>query len=186
MTSAVVEDFCSSDTGGPLQEESFMTGFTRRCCWLAVVAVYWCCAVWFLFRVAPILVDGGGPSPTFYWGSHYPTPTLQEYDRNIGIRLQFQYPYWCAASIITIAGCVVAPWLVRRWRPRRSHVVLAASGATLLLLLAVAAVSDIGIVLHIWWGPTMYGGYMLPLLKVVVPMSLFAGLLAFIRNGVNT
>ena len=165
-----------------------MLGFGRRFGWLAVVAAYWCCALWLLFRASPISVDGGGPTPTFYWGNHPPTPTLQEYDRNIGIRLQFLCPYLCAACIITFAGCVLTPWLVRLWRPRRSYIVLAASAATLLSLLLVGAVSDVGIALHLWQSATMYGGlsYAWPFLKVMVPMSLLAGVLAFVRSSLRT
>lgn len=163
---------------------SGLSGFGRRFCLSAVIVVYWCCALWLLFGASPISFDGAGPSATFYWGNHDPTPTLREYDNNIGIRLQFLFPYLCAASIITFAGCVVTPGLLRLRRPRRSYIVLAASAATLLSLLMVGAVSDIGIALHLWRSATMYRGlsYAWPFLKVMVPMSLLAGVLARARD----
>jgi len=163
-----------------------MIGFGRRFLGRAVIVVYWCCALLLLYRVSPISFDGDGPTATFYWGNHEPTPTCGEYDRNIGVRLQFEYPYWCAATIVTLAGCVVAPWLVRRWRPRRSRIIALASTATLLLLLLVCAVADLSVALHMWWGPMTYASLanMWVSLKVMIPMSLLAGVLAFV-GGIN-
>ena len=130
----------------------------RRFYWLVVIAAYWFCALWFLFRISPISVDGGGPSATFYWGNHPLSPTLAEYDGSTRLRLPFLYPCLCAASIITFFGCGLTTWLVRLGRPRRSHLFLVASAATLCLLLLVGGISDIGIACHIWRGPTMYRG----------------------------
>jgi hypothetical protein len=56
------------------KEAILMVGFRRVLFWLVAVIVYWRCARWFLFYAAPIYVDGGGPSATFYWGRHL-TPT---------------------------------------------------------------------------------------------------------------
>jgi|SRR5208283_1047209 hypothetical protein len=156
-----------------------MLRFGRRFCGLVLITAYWLCALWLLFRVFPMSADGGGASPTFYRGTHAPTPTLEHSNR-----LPFLCPYWCAAFIITLAGCAVIPWLVRLRRPRRPYVVLVVSAATLVSLLLVGAGSDIGVALHIWLGPTMYAGpsYVWPFLKVMVPMSLLAGVLALARS----
>ena len=165
-----------------------MVEFKRRFCWVALVTVYWLCALWLLFFVCPISVDGGGPTPTFYWGFHPPAPTLEEYDRSILTRLFFLYPYWVAASIITSLGCGLTIWITRLWSPRRPHLFLLSSAATLLSLLLVGAVSDLGIAVHLRRGPTMYGGieYTLPFLEVMVPMSLLAGVLALARDRLKT
>ena len=155
----------------------------RRLYWAVAITVYWLCALWLLISVFPISFDGSGPTATFFWGSHPPTPTLADYDRNISIRLLFLYPYWFGASIVTILGGGLTTWLLRLGRPRRSLLFLVSSATTLFLFLMVGAISDAGIALHTWRGPTMYGGvsYVLPFLKVMVPMSLLAGILAVAR-----
>jgi hypothetical protein len=62
------------------------------------------------------------------------------------------------------------------------------SAATLLSLLLVGAVSDLGIAVHLWRAPAMYGGfeYALPFLEEIVPMSLLAGVLAIARERLRT
>lgn len=164
-----------------------MVGFRRRLYWPVVITAYWLCALWLLFLVSPVSVDGSGPGATFYWGTDPPAPTLAEYDRSLGARLPFLYPYWVAASIISIVGCGLTPWLVRLWRPRRSRLFLVSSATTLCSLLLVGAVSDVGTALHNWRGPAMFAGvsYLLPFLKVLVPMSLLAGLLALARDRLS-
>ena len=164
-----------------------MAGFKRLSVGLAIFGVYWLSALWLLMKVSPISIDGSGPVVTFYWGSHPPTPTLAEYDRSVGARLPFLYPYWLAASIITFMGCGLTGWLVRLWKPRRSRVFPLSFTTTLVSLLLVGAISDVGISRHIWWGPTMYGGlpYLWQFLKVLLPMSFLAAILAHVRNRLN-
>jgi len=161
-----------------------MVGSRRRFYWLVVITVYWLCALYLLFWMSPISVDGGGPSVTFYWGNHPPTPTMADYDRNIVTRLPFLYPYWFAASIITFLGCGLTSWLVRLWQPRHSSLFLVSSATTLVSLLLVAAISDIGSADHVWRGPMMYVAVssFLVGLKVVIPMSILAGLVPLIRD----
>jgi hypothetical protein len=170
-----------------MQESVLMARLRPLFYWMTAISAYWLFALWLLVLVSPVSVDGSGPTVTFFSGIHPPTPTLQEYRQSIGTRLQFLYPYWIAASLITLLGCGLTPWLLRRWRPKPSHVFLVSSAFTLFSLLTAGAISDVGIALHIWRGPTMYGGisYVMPFLKFMVPMSLFAGLLAFTRNRRN-
>lgn len=165
-----------------------MIGFMRRFFWPVVIPAYWLCALWLLFKVSPISVDGSGPGATFYWGNNHPSPTLAEYDRSIGAHLPFLYPYWIAASIITFLGCGLTTWLVRLWRPRRSHLFLVSSATTLASLLLVGAMSDVGIACHIWMGPTMFGDLysLVTFLKILVPVSLLSGILALARNRLDT
>jgi hypothetical protein len=152
-----------------------MVGFRRLFYWPVATTAYWFCALWLLFRVSPIYEDGFGPSASFYLGN---SPTTYR---------QLLYPYWIAASIITFVGCGLTTWLVRLWRPRRSRLFLVSSVMTLVSLLLVGAISDVGISRHIWRGPTMYGGlsYLWPFLKFLVPMSLFAGVLALARDRLD-
>jgi len=163
-------------------------GLRHRFYLLVVVAAYWLCALWLLFKVFPIYFDDGGPMPTFSWANHPSLPTYAEYNRSIGIRLAFFYPYLVAASIIAFLGCGLTTWLVRLWRPIRSHLFLAASATTLFSLLLAAAMSDVGTALHIWRGPMMYGTFynVFVFLKVMVPVSLLGGLVALVRNPRNT
>jgi hypothetical protein len=161
-----------------------MVGLLRRFYWPIVINVYWLCTLWLLFKVSPISVDGSGPSVTFYWGNHPPTPTLAEYDRSVGARLPFLYPYWVAASVITFLGCGLTTWVVRLCWPKRSHLFLVSSATALVSLLLGGVISDVGIASHIWKGPTIYGGlsYLWPFLKILVPVSLLAGVLALVRD----
>src|SRR5262245_26232195 len=111
---------------------------------LTIIAGYWLCALWVIFKVSPISVDNLGPSATFYWGCYPPSPTLREYEASIASRLPFLYPYWGAATIITFCGCGLAPLLVRLWKPARSHLFLTSPAVTLASLLLVLTLSDIG------------------------------------------
>ncbi|MFZ0538117.1 MAG: hypothetical protein WAM47_14700 [Candidatus Sulfotelmatobacter sp.] len=116
-----------------------------------------------------------------------PTPTAQEYHRSIAIRQELLYPYWVAASLITFAGCGLTTLLVRLAKPRRSRPFLAPAATTFVLLLAIAALSDVGIAFHLWAGPRIYAAtFGFVLVQVMLPMSLLAGLLAFIRRGFDT
>jgi len=163
-----------------------MAGSRRVFFWIVVIAAYWFCARWFLFYAAPILVDGGGPDATFRWGNPL-SPTLAEWDGDVRTQILLLYPYWIATSIITFLGCVLTPWLVRCWRPKRSRLFLASAAVTFVSLLLVEAISDAGTALHVWRGPTMYSeiGTVLAFLKVMVPMSLLAGVLALVRDRLN-
>ena len=153
-----------------------MAGVRHRFLWLVVVAAYWFCALLLLFQISPIYDDGYGLSASFFWGSHPP----RSYP-------QLLYPYWVAASIITCLGCGLTKWLVRIWRLRRSHLFVISSAITLCSLLLVGAISDIGIALHFWFGPTVFGGFssLWPFLKEFVPMSLLAGTVALIGNRLS-
>jgi hypothetical protein len=155
----------------------------HRFYWPSIVIAYWLCGLWLLFAVAPISVDGGGPTATFYWGKHPPTPAITEYEDNLSVRLWFLVPYYCAATLMTCIACGLARWLVRLWQPRRSYIFLVATVTTLVSLLAAGGISDIGTSLHFWRGPRMYSGvsYMWPFLEILIPMSLLAGFVSLLR-----
>ena len=132
-----------------------MVGRRRWLFWLIVVPLYCWCAIRLLFWQSPVLWDGSGPLSTFHWGrwgKMPPTPTAQEYHRSIAIRQELLYPYWVAASLITFAGCGLTTLLVRLAKPRRSRPFLAPAATTFVLLLVIAALSDVGIAFHLWAG----------------------------------
>ena len=161
-----------------------MVEYRHRLCWLALITTYWFFALWLLFSVFPIYVDSGGPSASLSWRDQSTAPTMAEYHHSKGIRLLFLYPYWITASVITLLGCGLTSSLVRFWRPRSSHLFLLSSATALVLLLLVAAISDIGSAAHLWRGPMMYVAVtsFLAGLKVVIPMSILSGFVLFIRD----
>jgi len=141
--------------------------------WLALGAGYWCCTLWFLFRTLPIFDDGYGLMPNLYWGNR---PSAS-YPRVL-------YPYWIAAAVLTSVGCGVAIWLIRLGKPRRSRIFLISSATALFLLLIVVGVSDAGTHLHIWSGPLLYNHphNVFLALRMLLPLALFTGLLAFTQT----
>jgi hypothetical protein len=161
-----------------------MTRLIRLSNWLAVVALYWLCAFWLLFWISPIDFDGSGPTATFFESGRHLTPTLAESSNNRSIRLQFLYPYWIAASIITLVGCGLGLQLASKWKLRPLLSFLAAALMTLISLLIGGAVSDACIDHRIYSGPGMYldFSHAWPFLKVVMPMSVLAGFLALARS----
>ena len=156
--------------------------------WIAAIVIYWCSALWLLFRVFRIFIDSGGAVASLYWGKHLMAAGLAEYQRSAKVRLAFLCPYWGAATIISLVGCVLTPWLIALWRPARSRTFLVSSETTLLLLLLMGAISDAGTATHIWEGPRMYSTIynVCAFLKIMVPMSLFAGAVAFVRGRLDT
>lgn len=164
-----------------------MIGRNRCLYWLAVIAAYWFFALWLLYRAFPVFVDSSGAVASFHWGRYPLAVGLTTYQRSIAARLMFLYPYWIAASLVTSVGCGLATWAFRHWRRSRSRVFLVSSATTLFSLLLAAGASDAGASLHIWRGPTMYGGVAcaLPFLKVMVPASLLAGALAIARERLS-
>ena len=84
----------------------------RRILHLAVILLYGGVAFRLLRSASPVFVDGGGPSPSFYWG-RIPAPTLVEYyAQRSHYDFKFLLPYLLAALIVTIIGCGVAPLIV--------------------------------------------------------------------------
>jgi hypothetical protein len=153
---------------------------------LAVVVAFWYFARWLLFTSFPVYVDGAGPIPSFYWGHRPPAPTLAEWNTNFHAQARVLCSYWIAASVITLLGCVAA-WLVRHWLTRPLQLFVATSTATLISLLLVEALSAVGNAAHIWRGPTMYSDIHMAFifLKLLIPVSLFAGTLALARSHFN-
>lgn len=119
--------------------------------------------------------------PSFYWGNS-PTPELpQYYDRQAYYDFVYLLPYLIAGLVVTTVG-MVAPSLLRRTRRLSSHPFLRAATATLVLLLAMALVSDVGSVFRLWTAPVFFlhddfdfhRGVVLS--KVFLPGSVLGGL----------
>jgi hypothetical protein len=134
-----------------------------------------------VFRIS---VDGSGPNATFFWGDRVPTPTLAEYQQNLGVKLHFLYPYLAAAAIVTAIGCGLSPKVTTFLHPKNSRLFLTSLATSFFCLLGVAGLSDIGTVLLLWRGPMMYGTVFsfVMVLEMAVPLSVFAGLLIFARR----
>jgi hypothetical protein len=136
--------------------------------WLAVIPAYWYCAFRLLGHMSPVLVDGGGPTATFWWGEHSPTPTRAEYASDPRFETQFMRPYWIAAALVTALGY----WAARLRRPGRTM---------LAMLLVVAAASDAGDAFRLWRSERFLfdpRSIIVLLFEFMIPMALLTWLLA--------
>jgi len=143
--------------------------------WLTAAGVFWIFALGLLHSVFPIYDDGYGRVATFYWGSR---PTSDS---------QLLRPYWVAASVVTFLGCGATAWSVLRRKPWRLGPFQFSAATTFLALLLVGAIADSGVALHFWRGPMFYGAFdsVFAFLRVLVPMSIIAGMLAVARDRLN-
>ena len=109
--------------------------------------------IYYVLRDAsPGSIDGGGPSPGLRW-TNEPTPDLKEYyTRRSYYDFQYSVPYAVAALIITILGSV-GPLICRRAGLMSQHPIVDAMAVTFILLVLVAAASDLGGMIGLWYGP---------------------------------
>lgn len=109
-----------------------------------LLTLFWVSS-FFTFRAAgPVLVDGVGPMPSFYWGKPA-TPNLSEYHRNRRYHDAIFYtPHAAAATLTTFFAVLVCSF---RLSP------VASAGVAFVLLLAAALVSDLGVSLGFWKAP---------------------------------
>jgi hypothetical protein len=147
------------------------------------ITVYWALVILCLFSASPVFFDGAGPTPSFFWG-RLPAPTLGEYyQRKLYYDSIFLLPYLAAGVVVTVIGYVIVPLLLKRIRLFPNRPFLGASCLTLLLLLLIAAFSDIGGMAGLWQAPAfiLHTHYHLsiipPLSKVFIPASLLSGAL---------
>jgi hypothetical protein len=166
-----------------LGNEVSMKPFLQRSYWLIVVPLYFLLAFFLLTMVSPISVDGGGPSPTFYWGAHAPHPTLAEYRRDRSIRMRFLSPYFLAAFVLTGLGCGLSVPVHRFLKSKISFPWIGSFLTILALILGASLVSDLGTILRLWNGPMLVSSFasVALTLKVAVPMSAVAALLGAVR-----
>jgi len=155
--------------------------------WPVSVALYWCCACWFLYRVFPIFVDGAGGVVSFYWGHRPLSVRSADLLGPLRVRAHFLYQYWVAAAVITLVGFAVIASLPGDWRRKYSRTFWLSSAMTLVGLLLVVAVSDLGTALNLWRGPEMYNQMhnVFAFLKLLVPMSLLTGIMALARGSLK-
>jgi len=152
-----------------------------------IVGVYFLVALWLLFRVSPISEDGYGAMPTFHWGSHVLSPKARELEQNGSIRFQFSYPYWIAASYLTLLGCGISRWATRLWWKRTSGLFLATCATNFLLVITSAVISDVGVTLHFWLGPRMLSSvyYPWPFEQVLILTSLLSGIVEIVLGHLS-
>jgi len=123
--------------------------------WLATgTFAFWAIAVSLLRYAYPVYFDGGGPMPSFFYRGHL--PDLVDYNQHHWqYDLRFLLPYCIAALILTVVCLFIAPKLSNRLI--RRHSVRLYALASLVLIFAVAAASD---VVNIVWltNGMFYGG----------------------------
>ena len=163
----------------------YLDSMRDRAYWAASVIAYWASALWLLQHTFRISVDGSGLVASFFWGRTPPVATAADYLHNSTTRAAFLYPYYIAASIITLVGCGLAIRMARLWRPTRWRLFFVPSCTALCCLLSIGALSDLVVALNIWSGPRMYNSLlsMMALLEVVIPLSFLSGLSAVFRGG---
>lgn len=155
--------------------------------WRWIVAcAYWIAVFFILRRACPVWFDGGGPMPSFYWGREL-TPSLDEYYRRQDYyEFIFGVPYAAASLVATVIGCVLAPALVRRFRPDSTSPARQTAVVTAICLVLLALGSDTGGILGLWNGPLFFlHRYFLPYDALVLSQtfllpSILAGLVAAI------
>ena len=159
----------------------------RHVYWPACIVAYWLCGCWLLSHEVPLFADQSSVIASLHWGRPH-IANFVDYNQSLLTRLSFQYTYWVTATVITVVGCWVTPWLVGFSGSKGLHLFLLSSAVALLSLLLVAGISDSGTALHIWRGPRIYGSLSstLVLVKVSIPMSLLGGLIAFTRDHLKT
>ena len=124
----------------------------RRLYWCLAITLYGILIYYVLREVSPVMIDGSGPLPSFRW-TNLPTPDLREYyARRSYYDFQYFVPYAVAALIITILGCV-GPLICRRAGLMPQHPIVGAMVVTFILLVLVAAASDLGGMVGLWYGP---------------------------------
>lgn len=154
----------------------------RTLYWPLIVSAYAAAVVYFLRDASPVFFDGSGPMPSFYGGRAILPTAAEYYSRRAYFDNLFLLPYVAAALIITVLGCGGSRMLVRRVRLLPSHPFWGFAGATLILLVAAAAVSDVGSLLGAWRSPLIivrpyyYPYDLLTMAKVFVPPCVLSGL----------
>ena len=139
-----------------------------------------------MYQMFGIVGDHTGVSTGFRWGSkfgHYD----QLYDFSyLG---EIHQPYLVAASILTFVGCGFAPFLVRYLKPRTSYLFWVSTAAALASLSLLVVLVDYGSMNKVWKGPRMpiaelagFGHPALTLMYLVVPLSMYTGFLALVRD----
>jgi hypothetical protein len=154
----------------------------------AVGAAYWAVVVLFLRSASPVFMDGGGPMPSFGWGK-MPSPTLGEYySRKSYYDSLYWSQYLLAGLAATAVGYAVAPRLRRRFSIFSSRPFVGTAGVTLVLLLLLTLLSDVGVKLGIWTAPQflLHSNYdlfcILALAKLLLPASLLSGVVEASRS----
>jgi hypothetical protein len=127
--------------------------------------------------------------PSFYWGRP-PLPDLAEYnDHRNYYESVFTLPYAVAGLTMTIIGCVVTPYLVRRFRRLSSPPFVGSATATLVLLLLVGLAADLGDLLGLWNGPRFLlhryiNFYDVAMLSIAfLPASFLSGIVAVVLGS---
>jgi hypothetical protein len=125
--------------------------------------------------------------PSFEWG-RMPPPDLGQYTRRQSYYdLIDSFPYYFAGGILTVIGCGATPLILRRLRTSPSHVFWNAAVTTLVQLLLLALVSDVGTLLGAWRGPVFLLDHhheVRALCQVLLPACVLSGAVAVAKRRI--
>lgn len=138
------------------------------------MAVYWLSTFWFLNRYCGMTGDGGGPMSSFWWSfdsrSGAPLPSNAEFEGNRMVRLVMFLPYWIGAGILSIAGMLIVRRVVSSASAlSRFSAARSAGRGYLAACVGIAALSDTGVYLRLWFGPLIFADPF-QILTVLVPL----------------
>lgn len=161
-----------------------MARFRHLFFWVVAIPACWLCAYRWTFRMCPIFVDGGGMMPPFHFGG---------YGSAWGSIENVLWAYRLVASICTLAICLPAMVLCRRWRGSQTALFFASSACSLALLIAAGEV--------LWWATEhnlWVGAWVFRLasfdvfvlrfeqnMKFLLPLSAIGGVLPLLRRRLD-
>ena len=154
----------------------------QRYYWRLALPLFWCFALWLLWNVSPIFVDGGGAIGTLYWSTKPPLAASGDSTRT----LSFLLPYFLSATVITLV-CWSTKSLAQRPKGKRfASTIVSSAAICAAVLLLVALISDLGTRFHLWNGPLLI---LTPFLsrfvfRLLLPLSMAFALLTSVERRV--
>jgi hypothetical protein len=130
--------------------------------------------------MAPIFVDGGGMMPSVHFGGHGSGGSIEN----------VLWAYRLLASICTLAICLPAVVLCRRWRGSQTALFFASSAGSLALLIAAGEALHWASEYNLWTGS--FGVFrvvdvfdFVQNMKFLLPLSAIGGALPLVRRRLD-
>ena len=150
--------------------------------WVVAIAACWLCAYRWIGGPPPIF-HGHGIQPPFHFGG---------YASGSGSNENVLWAYRLVASICTVAICLPAMVLCRRWRGSRTALFFASSSGSLALLIAAGEVLYWASEHNLWTGTLAVfrvastdAFTFAQNMKFLLPLSAIGGALALVRRRLD-